>query len=710
MLLLIIILIIIGIAIWIYRFYFFSFLIYLSVRLERRLKDFQSYGSKFGLLSALRESLIHERKKKMAGLEMMLSSWERGDEVQPRYEYFEELLSQLKNLVHDERRNLMAVTKDILLWGKLWNMLRRIERVARQKREKSEIGELRTELSRIQNLIDEVVEGASNQFSFTLNQVVSESVKIVRIEKSHLKNIEIQEQLDEAGDTIRFSYDKFKDWQRILTNLIRNAVEAVEAKKAGAGEGTVVADFSLRGGGETGWVKISTQQAISVALPISVSVPVSVCIEDTGIGMDEITISSFYKKGFTFGKEGGLGLGVSEESVQLINQYGNWQVESQKGIGTKITINIDKEKARKAELILPPKKPFLRTKLGYGFSVLVLALIGLTLLFVFDKYSRLWEDWNPAYAEVKQGRQVFMYNSKDQQLWMHEFERPVFIREETPEVKMPLVKIEDLDQDEWNEILVTVGIGVQATAQLFCLDHKGNVLWVFSAGEGFEEGSGRERENTNPEIFDIKNLLVNNFIGDRKKEILIYSERNAFFQSQLAILDNRGHVIGEYWHPGAIPYTIYTDLDGDGKKELVCAGINNRLNWRPIIFRLDIKELMGNKMQGPPYNIFGDVKPAKEKKYVVLPQIKNLDWTWVEASPLPTPKSMNIRSDDIFLMLFDGRHYSLNKDLQYRSCEFRTAQFQVWQKYINFPFEVNFGIDSLNWKNLEIYENGVKVK
>jgi len=343
---------------------------------------------------------------------MILASWGRGEEVQPRYEYFEELLNQLKNLIHEERRNLMAVTKDIFLWGKLWNILRRIEKISKQKREKSDVRKLKRDLARFQNLIDEVVEGATEKFSFTLNQVVRESVKNVRIEKSQLKNIRIEEQLDEVANTIRFSYDKFKEWQRVLTNLIRNAVEAVEAKQSGAGdlglvagppltgqeEAGVAADLSLRGGEKSYWVKVSTKQID----PVSNSV--SVIIEDSGIGMDEATKASFYKKGFTSGKDGGLGLGISEESVQFIEQYGNWQIESQKGVGTKITINIDREKAKKAELILPAPKPFFRTKIAFGLSALLLVLTGLAVLFTFHKYSRFWVDWNPAYARVEQGR------------------------------------------------------------------------------------------------------------------------------------------------------------------------------------------------------------------------------------------------------------------------------------------------------------------
>ncbi|MFQ6003197.1 MAG: ATP-binding protein, partial [Candidatus Zixiibacteriota bacterium] len=346
---LILITIAVILLLWIFRYHVISLLYYLLVRFERRKIDFQ-------LLGSLRDELIHERKKKMAGLEMILSSWEQGEEVQPRYEYFEELLGQLKNLVLEERRNLMAVTKDVFLWGKLWNILRRIEKTSREKREKSDVPKLRKDLDLFQNLIDEVIEYATKKFSFTLNEVVKESVKVVKIEKSKLKNIEIAEQLDDVGDTVRFSYDKFRDWQRVLTNLIRNAIEAVEAKQSGdrdlglvtappeagwGGDETVAADFSLRGEDRIYQVKVMTKQKD----PNSVSV----IIEDSGIGMDEITKSSFYKKGFTSGKEGGLGLGVSEECVEFINRYGSWEIESQKGIGTKITINIDREKAQKAE-------------------------------------------------------------------------------------------------------------------------------------------------------------------------------------------------------------------------------------------------------------------------------------------------------------------------------------------------------------------------
>ncbi len=699
---LILILVTLSLFFWVFRSHVISLFYYLLVRFERRKINSQ-------LLSSLRDDLVHERKKKIAGLEMILSSWEKGDEVQPRYEYFEQLVDQLKNLVLEQRRNLMAVTGDIFLWGKLWIMLRRIEKTSSEKKEKSDAPKLRKDLILFQNVIEEIVEDATKRFSFTLNEVVKESVKIVKIEKSKLKNIEITEQLDDVGDTVRFSYDKFKQWQRVLTNLIRNAVEAVEAKQSGTGglglvaavretgqggDETVAADFSLRGGGKIGCVKISTQAIHSV------SVPVSVCIEDSGIGMDESTKASFYKKGFTSGKEGGLGLGVSEESIQFLNRYGNWQIESQKGVGTKITINIDREKAQKAELILPVPKPFFQTKLAFGLSFFLLVLIALALLFAFHKYSRFWQDWNPASFGVPQENRLTVKNKSGDVLW--DVLLPSRIMLSFPKRTEPLVKLTDLDDDGRNEVLVGIDFTESTTGKFICFNYRKEKLWEFACGDsGIYQGCNG--------YFSPGNILVEDLFGDSKKEIIVNSAHSIWFPDQVAILDKKGNKLSEYWHPGVFNCLYCLDFDNDEKKEIILGGGNNRMGWRPVVSILEPKRMFG---QAIPYNAAKEIEKAKEEWYIVFPHIKKSlpdESKWVHSLSWVYHIRSFTEDDEVQVNLQDGRNYFLRLNFEVKNIYFYPSGFLGWKEKWKFPYDLTEE-DEENWKNIEVWKEGIRIR
>ncbi len=639
---------------------------------------------------------------------MILSSWEKREKIQPRYEYFEELLDQLKNLVRDERRNLMAVTKDIFLWGKLWSMLRRIEKASKQKRERLDVPKTRKDLARMQNLIEEVVEGATERFSFTLNQVVRESVKIVRVEKSQLENIKIEEQLDEVGNTIRFSYDKFKDWQRVLTNLLRNAIEAVEAKQSGAGDlglvttppltgqeeaGVAVPPEAGRGGGENCWVKVSTKPSYSV--PVSVSV----IIEDSGIGMDEATKSSFYKKGFTSGKEGGLGLGVSEESVQLIEQYGNWEIESQKGVGTKITINIDREKAREAEQGLGKQEPFFRTKLAFGLSLFLLALIGLALLFVFDKYSRFWVDWNPALVKFLDENTVVVQNKEGSTLWDRQFPQ---------EVEQASLALSDLNKDGRNEVLLGTRCGFRETGYVYCFSFKGRELWKCAMGAASVFG-------VSSDLYSVAGILVRDLNLDGEMEIVVQAGNYPWFPNQTALLNKEGEVQSNYWHSGVVNLLFCDDIDNDDTLEVVLRGVNNSLKYSAVLIMLDYKTIRG---QSPPYG--DEVLPkAQEKVYIKFPFIKG----WGGENGL-----FSVLGGFGFMGREDGfdvykaavhdhrgiiRHYWLDEELMNvkritLTPDTRFALRKLKQEGI-LDYDITPEVIE-SWKQIEVWKNGVKIR
>jgi signal transduction histidine kinase len=694
---------IILILLWYFRFHLLSLYTYLFTRLELRKRDFR-------LLSSLRDDLVHERKKKTAGLEMILSSWERGDEIQPRYEYFEELVEQLKDLVKAQRQNLMAVTRDVWLWARLWKILRSIEKTAAERREKSDVTKLRISLVRFNDLLERTVKEATDKLSFTLNEVVEESVKIVRIEKSELTGMTIKVKLDQIGNTIRLSYDKSREWQRILTNLIRNAMEAVEAKQSGAGsvvadlglpggeakylsqtEGAgVAADFSLRGGvGHN--VIVSTEEAGDGS--------VSVIIQDSGIGMDEATRSSFHKKGFTLGKESGLGLGITEESVDLINRFGSWEIDSRKGIGTKITINIDKEKARQAELFAPEEKYFSRDKLILVLSAPLVIVIGLTLLFVFDKHSRFWVDWNPAIVKLLDENTIVVETKGGRSLWNWRIPQ---------NLKIECHTIGDINRDGKNEVLISTKGGFKETGHIYCLSFDGNELWRFALGAHGVFGNPSD-------VYNADQIFIRDLNLDGEMEIVVRAMNFPWFPCQIAVLDSRGQMQSSYWHSGAVIVRVCDDIDNDGFPEIVIGGVNNSLNYSAVLGILDYRTIRG---QSPPYS--DHVLPkAQERTYIKFPFVKGLGG---ENNKFSKVRKFEFagkeEGQDVYkVLVVDHREVervfwlnaTLNSVLRIVvSPKSRYLWEQLKEEGI-LDYDITAEVIE-SWKQIEVWKNGIKVK
>lgn len=695
-------------SVYLMRFHFASFLLYLSTKLEPR-------GNDLEILSSLRQSLVHERKKKIAGLEMILTSWEKGDEIQSRYDYFQELLHQLNDLVASERRNLMAITLDIFLWAKLHRILRRVEKVSQKKRERIDVNDLKENLAKFKKLTDQVVDDATERFYFSLNDAVRESLKIVRIEKSQYSDIKIEESLDAIGSKVRFSYSRFKDWQRLLTNLIRNAVEAVETKQSG-GAG-VAEGFSLRGGEEREslWVKVSTRESDGgqAGMPDPPRSSISVIIEDSGIGMDKATRSSFFKKGFTSGKEHGLGLGVTEESIQFVEQYGNWEIESQKGVGTKIAIYIDQEKAQKGELILPERKLFYRTRLALGLYFLLLVLIGLALLFAFDKYSRFWVDWNPTSARVENGKLLIVFNKIGDETWRRRFTREISVGSMRDpmthiDIERQGVELVDINQDGKNEIFAEFLPSESETGYLLCLNYKGDWLWIFPLGK-------KDVYKMGSQIYAASfNLFFEDVDCDGQREVVLSANCRSWYPCQVAVLNQDGQKEGEYWHSGHVEVQFVKDIDKDGDMEIVCAGVNNHLGPSPVVLVLSGKNVKG---QSPPYG--SEVLPrAREEIYVKIPRL------WERSNKIGRYPCAGIRYNgaqegyEEYLLKVDDyeelrREYFIDQNLKLRqNLVFSPTFHDEWAKLRErglIDFDITPEILQELMK-LERWENGVKVR
>ncbi len=592
------IIIVLLILIFLFSEYLYSLLTFISLRLEGKEPDFQ-------ILNSLRDDLIHERKKKVASLEMILSTWERGESISTHLAYFKDLIGQLESLLKDQRRNLLLISS-LLVDVRLNHLLAGVRKnLARIEKDKGKILELKNKLDIFSNEIERVLDEATQRFTFSLNEVIKEAVKIVRTEKDGTlreKQISIEERYEDIGERFRLPYKSYKDWQKLISNLIRNGVEAVETKL----------------------------QATSYQLPVWVRVVVTgkddevmVEIEDNGVGMDEKTKESFYKRGFTKGKDTGLGLGITEETVEFIKRYGDWNVENKINQGTRIQIKINKEKAKEQDLEVEEGKALViklrswRSSLSIlGGLILILLLI---LYFQFNKYARFWEDWNPASAEVEENKLLIIYNKSGEELWRRRFIREIhFTTELAPGTNALIIKhaieFNDVNSDGKNEIFVGFKETESKTGYILCLDFEGNELWRFNVGRsGIYETGG--------DIYTpAHKIYIEDVDQDGEKEVIESANCKTWFPCQIFVLNKDGKLEGEYWHSGHIEIVFIKDIDKDGEMEIVCGGINNFLengNAAPILFILDGRNVKG---QSPPY--FSKVLPkAHEEVYIKIPRI-----------------------------------------------------------------------------------------
>lgn len=681
MLVLLLILILL-IFLWFFRDYIFSLLTFLSLRLEGREPDFP-------VLNSLRDDLIHERKKKIASLKMILSTWEKGESISTHLNYFKDLTGQLKGILKDQRKNLLTISSDPFLWVRLNHRVSDVMKgLGKIEKNKERISLLKDKLDSFSEFIEKELDRATQKFTFSLNEVIKEAAKIVRTEKDRIlkeKGITIEEKYEEIGDRFRLSYKGYKDWQKLISNLIRNGVEAMEAK--------LLATSHLL---QAGVVRVLVEGK---------GEEVTVVVEDNGVGMDEKTKEYFYKRGFTKGKETGLGLGITEETVEFINRYGAWKVESKINEGTRIEIKINKEKAKEQDLKVEDSKAFvikLRSRrVIFAIAGILVLVIGSGLYFQFNKYARFWEDWNPEFFEAKDNLLIVKNESK-KILWDLRLPAAIILN---PISKEPIIKLSDLNRDGKSEVLVGITHTPTATGKVLCYNYRREELWEFPCGE---YGIYRIDEEFNTGYFFPLVIESEDIDADSKQEVIISSEHARWFPAQVVVLDDKGNKLSEYWHPGVIECIYCLDFDGDGGKEIILGGINNRIGWKPVISILDPKKASG---QAIPYIALKKIEKAKEKWYIVFPHIKKRlpdESKWETFLSSVRKVKVFSRENRIDVELADWRLYFLKLNFEFNSV-YLSKGFLNYKKDFPFPYDITEE-DEENWKNIEVYKEGVRIR
>lgn len=201
-------------------------------------------------------------------------------------------------------------------------------------------------------------------------------------------------------------------------------------------------------------------------------------------------------------------------------------------------------------------------------------------------------------------------------VWEFKFPSPMFIAAYTPRPvtdRRPAFWVEDLDGDGYEEVLfVYTPLEENADQRLYCFDHNGKVRWIFKAGKPVRTATEQFQD-----VYAISGFRV--AATPEGKRVLVAATQHPFYPSQLAVLDNHGKLVSEYWHSGHINFLRLADLDNDGKDEVLFTGVDNGFKAATLVV-LDLDKISGASRElNPKYQIL-DMPVATERARILFPR------------------------------------------------------------------------------------------
>lgn len=219
---------------------------------------------------------------------------------------------------------------------------------------------------------------------------------------------------------------------------------------------------------------------------------------------------------------------------------------------------------------------------------------------------------------------IVALDGSGRQIWQHKFPAP-FTTDRLSEAWIrSRGEIYDLDGDGLPEVLFTYPRmkhpNVVPTMTLYCFSHTGEVLWTFEPGRAVSDGT----ERLEPPFF-ISNVQVIPTRGTEGPWIVVSSNHYLSHPDQIAVLDRRGKLVGEYWHSGHLLAMSHADVDGDGIEELVLGGVDNGTRTATLLV-FDPRHVSGARQYDfkTPFQLQG-FGPGTEKAMVLFPRSDLVD-------------------------------------------------------------------------------------
>lgn len=177
------------------------------------------------------------------------------------------------------------------------------------------------------------------------------------------------------------------------------------------------------------------------------------------------------------------------------------------------------------------------------------------------------------------------------------------------------IRFADLEGDGHTSVLFAYSPATPdlRPSTLICYSDRGEEKWRWTPGRELPELNG------SPATFVILSLGVFKATENKHRRIVVESQHNPWWPSQIAILDSNGKIISEYWHSGGLSSMILADLDGDGREEIIATGVSEYDHQATLVI-LDPDRVFGASTEvRPGFQIHG-MGVAQERLRLVFPR------------------------------------------------------------------------------------------
>ena len=274
------------------------------------------------------------------------------------------------------------------------------------------------------------------------------------------------------------------------------------------------------------------------------------------------------------------------------------------------------------EMVSIREKITRKSKRAFVFGAVTIILVCfLSVIYFFNR------DTNPSSLDINE-KTLTVYNNSNKKLWQYEFSSSISYSDQFKPSKFALSKyiIDDLDGDGYNEVVIGFGSNANKAidGSIYYFTADGSLKWRFHNHQKMQFG-----KEIMDDYYNAGMVMHYDFEDDGQEEIVAVFNNVPWYPCRLVVMDLEGNILEEYWNAGYITWVTFTDIDKDGKKEIIFGGTNNDYD-QAIMGVLEYGSIEGHSPQDDSNYIPEGIARGNERFYIRFPVLNGFIFSLAE--------------------------------------------------------------------------------